>query len=215
MTDDQQLILYDCAEAPSARRARMFIVEKGGSVSRINVDIRAGQHLSPEYLAINPTGLVPALKVPTGEIITENDGIAAYLEALWPDPPLLGSTAMEKGRVAQWNARVELEGLLPAAAFLRNSHPAFSGRATPGVQSFEQIPALVERSRSQLEMFVPQLNSQLSQNSFIAGSDFTYADITAIIFVDFVSMIQIDDLKSFSALRDWQARVTERSSYRI
>ena len=83
---DDRLLLYDCAAAPSARRARMFIAEKGRSIARMNIDLRARAHLAPEYLAINPAGMVPALRTVEGEIITENDGIAAYLEALWPDP---------------------------------------------------------------------------------------------------------------------------------
>jgi glutathione S-transferase len=213
MSDDDQLVLYDCHEAPSARRARMFVAEKGRSILRVNVDILSGDHQRPEYLAINPVGLVPALKLPTGDVITENDGIAAYLEAVWPDPPLLGRFPLEKGRIAQWNARIELEGLLPTATFGRNSHPSFAGRATPGVQSFEQIPELVERSRSQVEAFLPQLEAILTRRRFVAGDDFSYADITGIIFVDLVLMTEVQALSPFAAVRQWWLRGRDRVSY--
>jgi len=211
---DDQLLLYDCVDAPSARRARMFIAEKGRSIARINIDLRAREHLAPLYLAVNPAGMVPALRTVEGEIITENDGIAAYLEAIWPDPPLLGRTATERGRVAEWNARVELEGLLPLSAFLRNSHPAFAGRAIPGVGSFEQIPQLVPRSRSQIERFIPLLDSHLSKHAFLAGPEFSYADITGIVFADFAVTTKLIDPTTPSSVREWCERVRARRSYR-
>ena len=211
---DDQLLLYDCADAPSARRARMFIAEKGRSINRINIDLRSREHLKPEYLAVNPAGMVPALRTLAGEIITENDGIAAYLEALWPEPPLLGRTALERGRVAEWNARVELEGLLPLAASLRNSHPAFAGRAIPGVGSFEQISQLVPRSRSQVERFVPLLESHLGKHTFLAGPQFSFADITGIVFVDFAVTVKLLDPAICVAVNEWSQRVRARSSYR-
>lgn len=210
---NDQLVLYDCANAPSARRARMFIAEKGRSIHRINIDLRSREHLKPEYLAINPAGMVPALRTLDGQIITENDGIAAYLEAIWPEPPLLGRTALERGRVAEWNARIELEGLLPLAASLRNSHPAFAGRAIPGVGTFEQIPQLVARSRSQIERFIPLLEAHLGKHTFLAGSEFSYADITGIVFVDFAVTVKLLDPTTTVAVHEWSRRVRARSSY--
>ena len=211
---DDQLLLYDCADAPSARRARMFIAEKGRSIARININLRTREHLAPQYLAVNPAGMVPALRTVEGEIITENDGIAAYLEVIWPDPPLLGRTATERGRVAEWNARVELEGLLPLSAFLRNSHPAFAGRAIPGVGSFEQIPQLVPRSRSQIERFIPLLDAHLSKHAFLAGSEFSYADITGIVFADFAVTTKLIEPTTSAAVHEWCERVRARRSYR-
>jgi glutathione S-transferase len=213
MADDSQLALYDFADAPSARRARIFIAEKGRAVGRVPVDLSAGHHLTPEYLAINPAGLIPALRLPSGEVITENAGIAAYLEALWPDPPLLGDTPVQRGRIAQWNARLEFEGLSPLAAYFRNSHPAFAGRAAPGVQAFAQIPALAERGRAQVEHFLPQLDRQIAENGFVAGPRFSFADITGIIFVDLVNMAQLSLPPSRSALAEWSARMRQRPSY--
>jgi glutathione S-transferase len=183
-------------------------------MARININLRAREHLAPQYLAINPAGMVPALRTLDGDIITENDGIAAYLEAIWPDPPLLGRTATERGRVAEWNARVELEGLLPLAAFLRNSHPAFVGRAIPGVGSFEQIPQLIPRSRSQIERFLPLLEAHLSKHAFLAGPEFSYADITGIVFADFAVLTKLVEPNTSAAVNEWCERVRARRSYR-
>jgi glutathione S-transferase len=208
-----ELILYDFVNAPSARRARMFILEKGIEVTRVTVDLAKGEHLLPSYLAVNPAGLVPALKLADGEIITENDGIAAYLEAAFPTPALLGATPLMRGRIMQWNARLELEGLLPLAAYLRNRHPAFIGRAVPGTYAAEQIPALAERGRDQVSHFLPTLDRQLREHAFVAGAEFSYADITAIVFIDFMTTARLSVPLELNALLSWAERIRRRPSY--
>ena len=79
------MIFYDCATAPSPRRARMVLAEKGLTPETRQVDLRAGAHLSAEFLALNPRGTVPVLITDEGTVLTENLGIAAYLEAAFPD----------------------------------------------------------------------------------------------------------------------------------
>ena len=63
--------------------------------------------MSPAFLKVNPMATLPVLVTDDGEVITENAGIAAYLEALEPEPPLMRRTPLEKGQVARWNAIVE------------------------------------------------------------------------------------------------------------
>ena len=65
----------------------------------------------------------------TGCLLTDNAAIAAWLEARFPEPPLLGVTPAEKAEVASWNWRVEFEGLLAIAEAMRNSAPAMADRA--------------------------------------------------------------------------------------
>jgi glutathione S-transferase len=214
MTDPASLRLYDFALAPSARRARMFIAEKGLDIPRIKVDLRAGEHLAPAYLAISPQGLVPALRLPDGQVIGENDGIAAYLEAAFPEPPLLGTTPLERGRVMEWNARISLNGMTAAAEALRNSHPSFAGRALPGVGDHEQIPALAERGRTRLRQFFEMLDRRLAEAPHLAGERFTMADITAVVLVDFARAIGMPADPALARLAGWAAHVAERPSYK-
>jgi glutathione S-transferase len=213
MATETGMTLYDFPDSPSARRARMLLAEKGLVVQKVTIDLRAGEHLSEAYLRINPAGLVPALRLSSGEVITENDGIAAYVDAAWREPPLLGTTPLARGRVLQWNARLELEGLLPVATFLRNSHPAFKGRALPGLHAYAQIPELADRSRSQAAHFLPVLNEQLSQSEYFAGPEFSFADITAIVFLDLYATAGLLVDPSFVAIRQWAHRVWQRPSY--
>ncbi|MCH8143051.1 MAG: glutathione S-transferase N-terminal domain-containing protein [Proteobacteria bacterium] len=123
---------YDCQSAPSPQRARIFIAEKGLEIETVEIDLGKREQLGDDFRRINPRCTVPVLELDDGTCLTENAGIAAYLEALQPDPPLLGRTAEEKGNVANWNARVELEGLWPIADALRNRSKGMVGRAITG-----------------------------------------------------------------------------------
>ena len=139
------ITLYDCATAPSPRRARIFLAEKGLAHDTVQVDLRSGEQLGEAYRRINPQCTVPALRTQEGLLLTDNAAIAAYLEARYPSPPLLGETPEEKAEIASWNWRMEFEGLLAIAEALRNSAPAMANRALPGAVDYPQIPALAER----------------------------------------------------------------------
>jgi glutathione S-transferase len=141
------LTLYDCATAPSPRRARIFLAEKGVAHEVVQIDLKSGQQLSEAYRAINPQCTVPALRIEDGAVLTDNAAIAAYLEARYPEPPLMGMTPLDIAEIASWQWRVEFEGLMPIAHALRNSSPAMANRALPGPVNYAQIPALAERGR--------------------------------------------------------------------
>ena len=117
------ITLYDCATAPSPRRARILLAEKGVAHETVPVDLRSGEQLGAAYRQVNPQCTVPALRTDEGLVLTDNAAITAWLEARFPAPPLLGTTPEEKAEVASWNWRVEFEGLLAIAEALRNSAP--------------------------------------------------------------------------------------------
>ncbi len=206
------LTLYDFAAAPSPRRARIFLAEKGIEVETVQVDLRSGEHLSADYQAINPTCTVPALKTEDGTVISENLGIAAFAEAHKPDPTLLGATPVEKGLVASWNARIEGEGLMAVAETLRNSADRMAGRALTGPHSYEQIPALSERGRKRLEHFFDMLNARLEGRDFIAIDSYSLADITALVTVDFAKWVKAEPRPEHTAIARWHGAVSARPS---
>jgi glutathione S-transferase len=205
--------LYSYPLAPSARRARIFCSEKGVPLTVENIDLRKGEHLQPRYLAINPQGLVPTLQLDDGTIITENVAIATYIDGAFPTPPLLGGSPLERARVLQWSARCELEGLAPLADYLRNSHPAFQHRALPGVVPYEQIPELAARGADRVQRFLRILNERLELQPFLGGSAFSFADITAVAFIDMLSMAKLSAPSELGALDRWHRIVKARPSY--
>lgn len=202
---------YDCTPAPSPRRARIFMAEKGVKVNTVQVDLGSGEHLQPEFRALNPQCTVPVLELDDGTVITENAGIAAFLEAEYPEPPLLGRTPVEKGLVAMWNARVEFEGLTAAAEALRNRAKGFAGRALTGPESYEQIPELAERGRRRILRFLDMLNERLEGREFLAIDIFSLADITAMVVVDFSGWLKLPE-SDRPHLERWYQAVSARPS---
>ena len=77
------ITLYDCATAPSPRRARILLAEKGVQHATVNIDLGKGEQLGEAYRAINPGCTVPALRLEDGSLLTDNAAIAAYAEARW------------------------------------------------------------------------------------------------------------------------------------
>ncbi|MFM5893272.1 MAG: glutathione S-transferase N-terminal domain-containing protein [Novosphingobium sp.] len=68
---------YDCQTAPSPRRARIVLAEKGIQCEVRQVDLRSGEQLSEAYRKINPACTVPALVLDDGSVLTDNAGVAA------------------------------------------------------------------------------------------------------------------------------------------
>ena len=134
--------LYDCVTAPSPRRVRIFLAEKGISIPTVQVDLRNGEQFTPAFRAINPECMVPVLELDNGTKITDILSICRYFEELHPDPPLMGRTAEERAVIGSWLRRIEWDGFLAAMEAFRNSTPGLKGRALPGPETHEQIPAL-------------------------------------------------------------------------
>jgi glutathione S-transferase len=206
------ITLYDCTTAPSPRRARIFLAEKGVAYEAVQVDLRNSEQLSESFKQINPQCTVPALRTEDGAVLTDNAAIAAYLEARYPEPPLLGISPMDKAEIASWNWRVEFEGLMAVAEALRNSAPAMANRALPGQTNYPQIPELAQRGLARLHHFFALLNERLADRNFIATDRFSVADITAVVAVDFARVVKIRPGEQHPHLQRWRAAMAERPS---
>lgn len=209
------ITLYDCATAPSPRRARIFLAEKGVAYETVQVDLRNSEQLSSAYQKINPQCTVPALRTEEGAVLTDNAAITAYLEARYPEPPLLGTTPNEKAQIASWNWRVESEGLLAVAEALRNSAPAMANRALPGRVDYPQIAELAQRGLARVQHFFVMLNERLAERDFIATDSFSVADITAVVAVDFARVVRIKPGEQHPHLQRWRAAMAQRPSMSV
>jgi glutathione S-transferase len=204
------ITLYDCATAPSPRRARILLAEKGVAHETVQIDLRGGEQMGEAYRQINPQCTVPALRTEEGVVLTDNASIAAYLEARYPQPPLLGVTALDKAEIASWHWRAEFEGLLPIAEALRNSSPAMANRALPGPVNYAQIPQLAERGLTRVWQFFAELNERLAEREFIAAQQFSIADITAVVAVDFARIIKVKPDTRHPHLLRWREVMQQR-----
>ena len=215
----QTITLYDCATAPSPRRARIILAEKGIAHDTVQVDLRSKEQLSDAFRAINPHCTVPALHIKDGTekglMFTDNASIAAYLEAVYPQPPLMGSTPADKAEIASWHWRVEFEGLLAIAEALRNSAPAMANRALPGPVDYAQIPELAQRGLARVQQFFDMLDKHLEGRDFIAADHFSIVDITAVVAIDFARVVRIKPGEQHVNLRRWRADMAKRPSFGI
>lgn len=203
---------YDCKTAPSPRRVRIFMAEKGIEIETVQVDLSAGEQFGEAFRLINPDCVVPVLQLDDGSCISEVVAICAYLEALHPDPPLMGRTAEERAAVLMWNAKAEQLGLWAVAEAFRNSVKGLANNAVPGPDSYPQIAELAERGRRRVDSFLRRLDSELSGRDYLAGDHYSMADITAMVVVDFAAWIKIMPPEDAKHLRRWHDDVSARPS---
>jgi glutathione S-transferase len=206
------ITLYDCATAPSPRRARILLAEKGIVHHTVQVDLKAGEQMGEAYRAINPQCTVPALVTEEGAVLSDNASIATYIEARFPQPVLLGTTPLEKAEIASWQWRIEFEGLLAIAETLRNSSPAMANRALPGPVDYAQIPELAQRGLARVQQFFATLDDRLQGREFVAANQFSIADITAVVAVDFARIVKVKPGDRHPHLMRWRAAMGERAS---
>ena len=206
---------YDCATAPSPRRARIVLAEKGIACSVVQVNLAEGEQLGEAFRAINPACTVPVLVLEDGATLTDNAGIAAWAEAVRPDPPLLGTTALEKAAVASWNSRIEGECFMAIAEVLRNRAKGMVGRALPGPESYPQIPELAERGRARLGHFLDRFEAHMTGRDWVATDTFSLADITAGVALDFAQWVKVDASEGRPAVAAWRARLAARPSFAL
>ena len=206
------ITFYDCATAPSPRRARMILAEKRVDVTTVQIDLRSGQQFSDEFRSINPACTVPVLVTPEGEALCDNASIARWLEEVYPDPPLMGVGPLGKARVAEWLWRAEFEGLMAIMEVLRNSSKAMADRALPGPHPVAQIPELAERGRERAQRFISVLDARLAETPWLAGDSFSVADIAAFVFVEFAGWVKIVPDSGHAALAGWLEAMRARPS---
>jgi len=203
---------FDCKTAPSPRRVRIFLAEKGIDIETVQIDLGAGEQFGEAYQEINPDCVVPALELDDGSCISEVVALCQYLEELHPEPALLGTSAEERARISMWNAKVEQQGLLAMADAFRNSAKGLQGRAVTGLGAYPQIPELAERGRARVLQFFDRLDKQLAENDFVAGDNFSMADITALVVVDFARWSKILVPDDAGNLARWYEDVSKRPS---
>ncbi len=205
---------YDCSTAPSPRRARIALAEKGAldDIEVIDVNLREGEQRKPEFAAVNPYLTVPVLELDDGRRITSSTGIFHYLEAAVPEPPLMGRTPAEKGLVGDLEWRIEMDGFMAIGECLRNTARGMAGRALTGKHDYEQIPELGARGRQRLEWFFDGFDDLVGDKRFLAGDDYTIADITALVMVDFAKWIKMALPEDAANARRWYDEVSSRPS---
>jgi len=203
---------YDCTTAPSPRRVRIFLAEKGITLDTVQVDLRNGEQFTPAYRAINPDCTVPALQLDDGTVIGDAIAICQYLEETHPEPPLIGRTPQERAVVTALNRQLERDGFFAAMDALRNTAPGLKDRALPGPHDYAQIPELAARGRARLDNFFRDMEARLAGRTFVAGERYTMADISTLVLADFAGRLKMGIPATCPNLHRWHAAVAARPS---
>lgn len=189
--------VYNYPLSPCGEKVRFALVEKRlGFIDR-NVDLGSKENLRPEFLRLNPRGLVPVL-VDGEEIISDSTVILEYIEDRWPERPLRPPNAIGRARMRRWTKHVD-----------EMLHPAWSGIAWPilvrpkwlektDVQVDEMLAALPDPKRRErqkrlfkLGLEAPdatdslavfratcgEMDRDLGQSIWLTGGSYSLADI--------------------------------------
>jgi glutathione S-transferase len=204
--------LYDCSTAPSPRRVRIFLAEKGITLPTVQVDLRNGEQFSKSFRAINPDCTVPALQLDDGTVIADAVAICGYVEEIHPDPPLIGTSPQERAMVTALNRAIERDGFYAAMDALRNEAKGLKDRALPGPHDYAQIPELAERGRARIANFFRMMDARLADRAFVAGSRYSIADISMMVVTDFAARMKLAIPAECAHLQRWYAAVSARPS---
>lgn len=198
--------LHQSQHAPNARRVRIFLAEKGLTIPLVSVDLAKLEQKTDSYSAVNPFQVVPALELDDGSVLTESIAICRYLEELHPDPPLFGATPRERAEVEMWQRLAELQLLMSVAQTFRHAHPAMREMENP------QIPQWSEVNRARALTAFGRFDAALASRRFLAGENFSVADITGLIALDFTKPARITIPEELTNLHRWRAEVSARPS---
>ena len=197
--------ILDSSMAPNPRRLRIFLAEKGLDVPSEQIDIGKAENREPAFLAKNRLGGVPVLELDDGTYLAESVAICRYFEELHPDPPLFGRDARERAFVEQWNRRAEMNVFNMTTGCFRNTHDFFKGR-------IPQVAEYGEVCRTAAENAFAWLDEDLEDREFLAGDQYTIADITLLCGVDFGRVTGIKIQPDQKNLTRWHEAVSSRPS---
>ncbi|MCR4266707.1 glutathione S-transferase [Nitratireductor sp. ZSWI3] len=198
--------LYDGGRAPNPRRVRIFLAEKGIEVPLVPVDMGAMGHRSETLTKLNPLQRLPVLELDDGTILTETVAICRYFEMLQPEPALLGRGALGAATVEMWQRRLEMHLFLPVAQVFRHLHPAMKEWEVP------QVAEWGEANKPKVLEFLELLDQHLADRPFVAGDEYTIADITGLVSIDFMKPARLVVPDGLDHLTRWYQAVSSRAS---
>jgi len=198
--------LYDGGRAPNPRRVRIFLAEKGLDVPKVPVDMGALEHRGETITRLNPLQRLPVLELDDGTVITESVAICRYFEELSPEPALFGSGALGRAKVEMWQRRVEFGLFGTVSAAFRHLHPAMKEWEVP------QVPEWGEANKPKAQNFLRFLAGELAGRPYLAGDEFSIADITGFIAIQFMKPARIDMPEGLAHVKRWYNAIAARPS---
>jgi len=200
-------LYYEAYPAPNPRKVLIFLKEKGVEVPLEHVRMQKREHKAPEFVKKNPLGQVPMLELDDGTCISESIAICRYLEELHPTPSLFGRTPVERANIEMWLRRAEFRLWNPMGQVWINADPR-TAQVNPN-----QFKDYGEHSKKIALGAMRWFDKELSDGrQFLAGKDYSMADIVLLCGIDFSKFINLDMPEDAKHLRAWHERVSARPS---
>lgn len=195
------------AAAPSPRRVRIFLAEKGVELPREDLDLQQGATRTPEFLAKNSLGGTPVLELDDGTVLTESVAICRYLESLHPEPPLMGADDLDAAKVEMWNRRMEIEIFSTLGSIAQHTFDFFADK-------LEQVPAYAEAQKRMAVKKWEWLDGELADGRpYVAGDRFSVADITGMAALMVGDFTGVEIPASLEHVHRWNKSVRARPSW--
>lgn len=202
--------LYTAPYAPNPRRVVMFIAEKGVTdIDVVSLDLAKGEHRGEEFRAKSPLAQIPTLELDDGRTLTESRAICSYIEALNPEPNLMGRDAYERAFIEMWDRRMELMFSVPLMMWVRHGNPALAALER------NQNAEVAGYNQGQAMRMAKWLNVELAERAWIAGERFTIADITAACGMDFAKMMRWRPGENLPHLKRWREAIGARAAGKV
>jgi ganglioside-induced differentiation-associated protein 1 len=233
------LTLYHHGSSACAAKVRLALAEKQLKWEGHYVDILRGEQFRPEFLALNPKGVVPVL-VHDGFVLTESTLICEYVEEDFPDLPLYPTSARDRARVRLWTKAVD-EELHPACSaltylashrhtLLRNGAGTFDEFLKQGgaegisartlkwqwIQHGFDAPGAAEKVRL-YEHYLYKMESALRDSTWLVGTQLTMADVAMAPYLNRLAslgMNRIWEKPDLPRVRDWFDRMRSRPTFK-
>lgn len=230
------LELYHNNISVCAQKVRVALAEKGIPWTGHHLEFAKGEQVTPEYLKINPRGLVPTL-VHDGRIIIESTVIDEYIDEVFPDPPLKPADPADRAAMRLWSKLCD-EGLHTAcgsisfaAAFARQlAHgktpeqlearlaampdPARRERQRQIIQKGFDVPFVREHLKF-FDKAVGDMEIALGKSPWLAGATFSLADISLIPYIERMDRLGLAGMWAQRPhVAGWFARMKARPSFK-
>ena len=201
--------IYDVENFPNPLRVRIALAEKNviDKVEFIAVDLMSGEHRTDAFLSKNPFAAVPVLELDDGTFISECSAIIEYIDTEFTGISLTGINAKDRAVISMMQKRAESMVLDAVATYFHHATDGL-GPVLETYQNKEWGTKQGEKARQGLVYF----NDVLANSQFVAGANFSVADITLFAGLAFAGFAQIAIPSELTHLIAWQKDVANRPS---
>jgi glutathione S-transferase len=195
------LELYDGQRSWNARKVRLLAAELGIEIQSVRLDFAKGEFRSQEYLAKNPNGKIPTLEE-DDFVLWESHAILIYLADQHPERGLHPTDPKQRALVDQWlfwwTAHIE-----PALNLL-----LVERRIKPFLKQPANDPSIIARANSELDRFLPILDTQLSTREHVVGP-LSIVDFAMAAQLEQAPMIELD-ISRYDNIGRWLERLQKK-----